>query len=116
MKSEVLAALKPLAQLNASHESDISEAVADAFTRTGIAFQREVWLNDTDRIDYMVGRIGVELKLKGTVSAVTRQLARYADSDLIDELILVTTRYTHRGIVNTLRGKPVTVLLCGSFL
>lgn len=116
MTSKLFAALKSLASEILQSESELSDLVSERLTRCGIEFSREKWLNDTDRIDYLVGRIGVELKLKGPVSSVTRQLARYADSDLVDEVVLVTTRATHKRVPGALRGKPITVIHVGGWL
>jgi hypothetical protein len=78
--------------------------------------EREVRLDSRSRIDLMVGRVGIEVKVAGKPSAVLRQVERYLASDQLDGLVLVTTRVRHRppAIVN---GKPVrTVSLAGGGL
>lgn len=112
----VIAALESLNGVTPSHEADLAEKAGSALARAGIEFAPEVWLNDTDRIDILAGRVGVELKLTGPNSSVTRQLARYADSAAVDELVLVTTRFAHKTIPGTLRGKRVTVLCVGGWM
>ena len=50
------------------------------------------------RIDFVIGRVGIELKIAGSVSDVTRQLWRYADSGRFDALVLVTSVSRHNQI------------------
>jgi hypothetical protein len=108
--------LAPLSSVVLQNELDLSQAVADCLRERGVAFEREVRLNDADRIDYLVGRVGVELKLHGSVSAIARQLSRYAQSDQVDALILVTTRMSHRSMPSSLNQKPITVVYVGGWL
>lgn len=75
---------------------------------------REVRLGSRDRIDFLVGRVGVEVKVGGTLAEVVRQLLRYAERDEIDSLVLVTTQQRHRGAPRELNGKPVLVIWMGS--
>lgn len=70
--------------------------------------RNEVRLTAADRIDLMVGSIGIEVKIAGQKTAVWRQLARYAAHEDITELILVTTVARH--VVDAprqLHSKPV---------
>ena len=99
-------------------EDDLQRELADVLDSAGWIREREVRLSDgVSRIDLLVGRVGVEVKIEGTSANVTRQLTRYAQCPEIDELILVTTRAAHRGIPNTLHGKPVhTIILTGGAL
>lgn len=97
-------------------ESELHARIAAALESAGIPHMSEVWLNDVDRIDLVVGRIGIELKLHGAVSAVSRQLQRYAQSDLLDELILVTARAQLCSVPRELSGKPVHVAFVGGGL
>jgi len=93
-----------------AHESDLQLAVAERFTQAGISFEREVALSAIDRIDFLVGDIGVEVKIKGAENAIMRQLMRYAQSTRICALVVVTTRWTLK-LPETLHGKPVRRLL-----
>jgi len=92
-----------------SDEASFQNGIALAFESAGIAFQREVRLSERDRVDFLVGRIAVEAKIDGSLSQVTRQLHRYAQSELIDELVLVTTRLRHARMPDRMNGKPVAV-------
>ena len=96
------------------HDEDCLQAgLAEAFTAAGHAVAREVRLSGRDRLDLLTGRIGIEVKIAGQADAVLRQLTRYAQSDLIDELVLVTTRARHRALPDTVGGKPLTVVQVG---
>jgi hypothetical protein len=89
----------------------LREAFPDADVRA------EVPLSTGDRIDFMVGRVGVEVKVKGSAPAVLRQLHRYAQHDDIDSLVLVTSRASHLDMPPQLRGKPLVVCsLLGALL
>ncbi|MBF6618804.1 MAG: hypothetical protein ITG02_01055, partial [Patulibacter sp.] len=79
---------------------------------------REVRLSVRDRIDHVVGRIGIECKVAGDPDSVRRQMERYADHDRIEALVLVTTRSRHaelQGYVLSARGRavPVAVVYLG---
>ena len=83
-------------------------AIAEHLDRHGFAPRREVILTDADRIDILVGRTGIEVKIAGAPLAVARQLQRYAHSPDIDVLILATTRASHCAeLPPVLAGKPL---------
>jgi hypothetical protein len=77
-------------------------AIADALTDAGVSFAREVRLDgpgfwDGEReplgvIDFMVGSLGLEVKLQGSGAAIYRQLQGYARSEQVESLILVTAK------------------------
>lgn len=95
-------------------EVDFHRGIDTALTAAGIDFTPEVRLNSRDRIDYLIGTVGVEVKIKGTTDALRRQITRYADSPLVDELLVITTRPRHMDLHRkVLAGKPVTVLAIG---
>lgn len=87
-------------------ELRLQEEIADAFTEAGVRFEREVVLTPKDRIDFLVGTVGVEIKVKGSAHAVARQLLRYAEHERVSELVLFTTR-TQIVVPPTLGGKCV---------
>lgn len=76
--------------------------------------RREVHLSGADRIDFMVGRVGVEVKTKGSTSALLRQLDRYAGSEDVDELLVVTSLFRLANACPAeLRGKRIRTLHVG---
>lgn len=92
-------------------EAQLQKALVPVFTNAGIAAEREANLSDgVSRIDFLVGRIGVEIKTKGTWAAVTRQLLRYSRCPEIDSLILVTSKAAHNAIPREIGGKPVLLV------
>jgi hypothetical protein len=98
-------------QFHFATEEALQAGIERALQESNIAFQREVKLNDTDRIDFLIARTGLEVKTKGSDASVVRQLHRYAQVDSIDELLLVTTRARHELLVPaTLNKKPVEVM------
>lgn len=99
-----------------STEDELQQGVAAALEAAGYIAAREVRLNAHDRIDLVVGRIGIEVKTAGTWRDVRRQLERYARSGRFDTLVLVTTRPTHRRIGADIAGIPFHVHLAGAAL
>ena len=88
-----------------SSEEDLQTGIASALEASGIAFEREVRLSGRDRIDFLVGAIGVEVKTDGTLSALLRQLSRYAEHRAIGQLVVVTNRARLTVLPPMLRGK-----------
>jgi hypothetical protein len=104
------------------NEKELQRGVFELLTGLGLEFQPEVVLNPRDRIDFLVGTIGIECKSDdssgGTsLASVTRQLMRYAYCPEVTELILLTTMSKHRNLPNEMNGKPLYVVhLLLSFL
>lgn len=91
-------------------EDDLQQGLAQALDAAGRAVSREVRLNAHDRIDLLVGHVGIEVKTTGAWRDVQRQLHRYLESDLIDELVLVSAKAVHRRIPQgTIAGKRLFV-------
>ena len=90
-------------------EYDIHAAVARALTEAGLEYDHEYRLGPRRRIDFRVGRIGIEVKKGRPASAQLReQLARYLASDALDAVIVVTQRVTR--LPDRIDGKPVYIL------
>lgn len=92
-------------------ESELQLGISGRLTSVGVVHRREVQLTPTDRIDFMIGRLGAEVKTKGGRSALLRQLHRYAQSEEVDELLLITTSPPLARIPNTVVGIPVHTLV-----
>ena len=90
-------------------EYDIHAAVADALNEAGLAYEHECRLGPRNRIDFRVGRVGIEVK-KGrpATSLLTRQLRRYLESDALDGVVVVTQRVT--ALPHAINGKPVRLV------
>jgi len=95
-------------------EDDLQHALQgvllDAFPD---ATAREHVLSDgRSRIDFLIRPdVGIEVKIKGSLADVTRQLDRYATCPEIHELILITTRATHHRIPRELGARRIPVHL-----
>lgn len=97
------------------HFQDGIEAILE---EAGITYQREERLTPRDRIDFLVGETGIEVKINGSPSEIIRQLGRYAAHEHITALVLASSRIRLiRGIPATIHGVPVIpVALRGGFL
>jgi len=91
-------------------EREVQDGLALIFQHERIAFEREVALTPEDRIDFLVGAIGVEVKIKGGPSAVLEQLTRYAQHDRVRALLLVTQRVQLANLGGEIDGKPLRTL------
>lgn len=90
-------------------EYDIHAEVALALERAGIPCEHEYRLAPRCRIDFLAGRIGIEVKKGRPVpSALKEQLGRYLKSDALDAVIVVTQRAV--SLPATIGGKPVEIL------
>lgn len=101
-----------------STEKDLQAGIERALQAAKIPYEREKDLGgDLGILDFVVERIGVEIKTKGSPSQVARQLQRYCQSKDIDEIILVTGKVSLGDLPPLLNGKPIhLVALWGSFL
>jgi len=99
------------APLPRAPESRLQDAIARLFTDHDLTFAREVRLTPEDIIDFVVdGSLGLEVKVDGSLSDVTRQLHRYAHTGRLEQLLLVTTRSRHRAMPPAFGRTPVRVL------
>lgn len=106
---EVLAAISKY-RYRHSTEEELQRALSQALDRFEIPHDREVRLAPRDRIDFLChGGIGIEVKVKGSASAAAAQMLRYAKSDRVTALILVTDRTQAGDQPEELNGKPVLV-------
>jgi hypothetical protein len=102
-----------------ANEVELHVGLAQRLTEDGLVPRREVWLTAADRVDLVVdldaGPLAIEVKIAGANGDVHRQLGRYAASDRVAELMLVTTLRRHlAGLGPQIGGKPLTrVLLRG---
>ena len=103
---EALAAVRMPAQ---PEETDIHAAVAEALGAAGLPFEHEYRLGPRRRIDFRVGRVGIEVKKGRPASAeLAAQLRRYLASDELDACIVVTQRVT--SLPEAICGKPVRLV------
>lgn len=93
------------------------QAAAEArLASTKAPVEREVILSRRDRVDLLVAGVAIECKVAGEADAVLAQLTRYAASDRVDSLVLLTRRAQHRRLPTEAGGKRLTVVSTGSVL
>lgn len=90
-------------------EDDLQRGIAQVLGKLDMDFTREVYLSSKDRIDFMVGEVGIEVKDDGSLTALTRQIHRYLQFDSVKRLLVVTTRSQHLRIPSHMSGKEVRV-------
>lgn len=98
-------------------EKDLQDGIESVFVCNQIQYQREQFLSASDRPDFMVNRIAVEVKIKGSLADLLRQASRYAASSEVDAILVVGTPHWLSRVPVSLAGKPVhAVRLMGSLL
>ena len=105
----IVAALSAVRTPAQPEEYDIHAAVARALDATGLEYEHEYRLGPRRRVDFRVGRVGIEVK-KGrpASSGLREQLRRYLESDALDGVIVVTQRVT--ALPDAICGKPVRLV------
>jgi activating signal cointegrator 1 len=98
-------------RFDVSEEKPLQEQIAEVLMRNNIDFNREVNLSPHDRIDFLVGDLGIEVKIKGAPSEIFQQCRRYCANEQINELLLVTGRAM--GFPGEIEGKPCYVVNLG---
>lgn len=89
-------------------EADYQEGIELALTGTGTDVDREAVLSPRNRIDFLSGTVGIEVKTRGSRAAIIRQLGRYAREPRIEALILATpSRKILTGLPTDILGVPV---------
>ncbi len=105
----VAAALASVRMPAQPEEYDIHAAVARALSDAGLEYEHEYRLGPRRRIDFRVGRVGIEVKKGRPASSELRaQLQKYLESDALDAVIVVTQRVT--ALPATIDGKPVRLV------
>jgi hypothetical protein len=106
-----VAALVGGSRFHHANERELQDGIAEVLAGARVEFKREVWLGAGAVIDFLLpGGIGLEVKVAGTLAAVTRQLHRYAGNPKVSELLLVTSRPQHDQMPVAMQGKPVRVV------
>lgn len=93
-------------------EHDLQDGIARLFLKRGVAYHREARLGpEDDRVDFLVGPLGIEVKVDGSTASVIRQCFRYLEHDLVQALLLVTNLARYQQVPRRMHGKPVDVVL-----
>lgn len=106
----------PLHAFHFNTEEELHEGLAALLTQLGLKFLREYALGKHGRIDFYLPapRLGLEVKVQGSPSAVVQQLHGYAQHKDIGALLLVTSRMRLGRLPAKMRGKPVAAVGLGA--
>jgi hypothetical protein len=88
-------------------ERDLQAGIEQAFRAAGLDVVREATLGDAGTIDFVLGKLGIEIKVRGSRADVTRQVHRYLQHDDLSALLLVTTRAELARLPPVMSGKRV---------
>jgi len=105
----IQAALSAVRMPARPEEYDIHARIAEALSAAGLSYIHEYRLGPRCRIDFRVGRVGIEVK-KGRPSraALTAQLCRYLTFSELDAVVVVAQRVTR--LPGLICGKPVVTV------
>lgn len=92
-----------------ARETAVQAHLAAVLAAAGGAVRREVPIVG-GRIDIVCDRVGVEVKVDGTLAAVARQVIRYCAEPGLDAVVVATTHAQHLRLPRNVRGKPVIVV------
>jgi len=95
-------------------EATLHEALSAVLDEAKVTHEHEVRITG-GRIDFVVGRVGIEVKVKGSVEVLRRQLEGYSADRDINELLVVTTRPAHRAVPDRVGDKRVRVVVIGAW-
>jgi hypothetical protein len=98
-------------RLPLSDEKLLQRAIADVFEAAAIDFEREVRLGPGDIVDFMIGDVAVEVKIKGARRAIYKQLVRYCGYPAVGSIVLATN--VPMGLPIDISGKPTAVAALG---
>jgi len=86
--------------------------IAEALEKDHLPFEREVRLEPGSIIDFMVGDVGLEVKIqKGQKQAIFRQCERYCGLDRVKAIVLATN--LAMGFPSEIAGKPAYIFPLG---
>jgi hypothetical protein len=110
MNARELKVLLAAYRIDCTNELTLQDGIARILIEHAVPFEREYRLGARDRVDFLVGDVALECKVGGSVSALIRQLHRYAQAPAVGELLVVTPRIKHNKMPAWLNAKRVTVL------
>lgn len=100
------------ARVDLTDEKRTQAQLAEHLTKNGVAFEREVRLTAGNIVDFLVGGVAIEVKLRRWKKrAVFKQLERYAKCERVRALILATN--LSMGLPPEIEGKPAYYVSLG---
>ena len=91
-----------------SSEYDLQRGIVAALQHSGLEYEREAKI-PSGRLDFLCSGIAVEVKTRGSLGDLTRQIHRYLQEPDVRGVLVVTTRSIHRDLPDEISGKPVRV-------
>ena len=88
-------------------ETDLQDGVAAALRSLGVEFERESAISPGERPDFLVGQVAIEIKIKGSLADLLRQVSRYAKQPGISEIIVLGTPYWMSMLPDSIGRKPL---------
>lgn len=99
-----------------ANEKVLQDALEPLFRESFSTVDREAKLDPKSVVDFLVEEtVAVEVKVDGSPLPVMRQLQRYAKSDRVEQIVLVTTRRKLMAVAPRLRGKPIHIAWLSPF-
>lgn len=116
MSPAALAEIIRCSRYRFADEYDLQDGIAGALEAAGIEFEREVRVKG-GRLDFLIGRVALEVKITCAASRVERQVRRYLEGGDIDGVVIVAMTPKHGKLPPEIAGKPVeVVVLAGAAL
>jgi hypothetical protein len=103
-------------------ERELQDLIEGVLVSRGDRYVREFAFNPEDRVDFLVAgpglsrvSVALEVKVQGSPPDVMRQLQRYARHQVVDTVLLVTTKARLGEMPPTLRNKPIVTAVLRGF-
>lgn len=100
-------------KFSVTNEQELQQGLWHVLSNRYPDARREVVLDARCRIDFLVGDVGIEVKVDGSLSDLMRQLIRYAKFEQVGVLVVVSTRAKHRDLPLEIGGKPLFLAYLG---
>lgn len=112
MDIETLIKILQSARIPYSTEVEMQNAIEELLKEKTIPYFREYSLSKRDRVDFMVGGIAIECKVRGQPMAVYKQIERYTEHEEVEAVVVFTGR--HMGLREHINGKPIYIISAGA--
>jgi hypothetical protein len=92
-------------------EKELQAGIEQLLIQKSIEYTREVPLSKGSIIDFMVGNIGIEVKIKSAPKSIYYQCVRYCQFQEVNSIILLTNKIIK--LPSTINKKPTRVINLG---
>lgn len=97
-------------------EIQLQDRIEAYLVDANVGAEREVILGPQNRLDFAVSDgagklVAVEIKIKGSISDLIRQIHRYAKDDRVSAILVVTSVMRLTALPDDFYGKPVSTCL-----